>query len=155
MNQGNSPECWTGRNRDKRSEIKEKEIIHTSKRRFRKTDWEERRWLRIFQNERKAWVIRAKKLTTSWAGWINKSTPKHIIVTPQNTKERANLTSNWEDKLPIKNNDLADSKLITAQSVPPLSQRPPQAVNNVESKFCFTWLQRGHIPTPSHRGLPC
>lgn len=34
--------------------------------------------------------------------YINKSTPKHILVTLQNTKETENPKSNQKDKSPIK-----------------------------------------------------
>jgi len=93
---------------------------------------------RIFQNEREAWVIRMNKHTKSWAEWIHKSTPKHIIVTLQNTRERENLKSNQEDKLPIKKQrcDWQQTYHLHTQCLL-LVKGHCKAVENVENGFVW------------------
>lgn len=76
--------------------------------------------------EGKERIIRMNKHTKSWAEWIHGSMPKHVTVTLLNSKDRENLDSNQQDKLPIKGQQ-SDWQPIS----PPHSR-------------CLLWLVKGH-----------
>lgn len=133
--QRETEQLWQRReteNKMRRSLIYPKEVSETEIKRQHQ---------RIFQNEREARVIRMNKHTKSWAEWIHKSTPKHIIVTLENARERENLKSNQEDKLPIKKQrcDWQQTYHLHTQCLL-LVKGHCKAVENAENGFCLKWL---------------